>query len=89
MKPDDFAESKGIARSTLHRVIKNEMQTVSVRQMISDEVINIPVKEIWPEQRLKEETPYIKYPSHSITNGFVVGTASIVAGGKFFLQVFK
>ena len=54
MKPDDFAESKGIARSTLHRVIKNEMQTVSVRQMISDEVINIPVKEIWRSNDLKK-----------------------------------
>ena len=47
-KPNDFAESRGIARSTLHRVIKSEMRTQSVRQVISD-AVKLPVHELWPE----------------------------------------
>ena len=48
MMPNDFAESKGIARSTLHRVINNKLQTEAVREVISGGV-DIPVSEIWTE----------------------------------------
>jgi len=48
-KPNDFAESRDIARSTLHRVIKNELQTESVREIIA-EAVGFSVDELWPEE---------------------------------------
>ena len=48
--PNDFAKKRGITRSTLHRVINNEMQTEHVRKAIS-KAIGFSIKELWPEEK--------------------------------------
>lgn len=50
LRPAEFAVKNSINSQTMYRVIKNELQTQHVREVIS-EVIGVSINEIWPDAR--------------------------------------
>lgn len=51
-RPKTLAAANDINEQTMYRVIKGELRTKSVRQVIST-AVNIPVGELWPEKKDK------------------------------------
>jgi len=50
LRPADFAVKNSINTQTMYRVIKDELQTQHVREVIS-EAVGLSIGEIWPQKK--------------------------------------